>query len=204
MFWKKKDQQPMLPVSSAYLAAGAPHRVEENALERGRTQAKVFVEESRARFLTAGNKIASFGETGYWWYGYFISSMSVTMAGSLLLSNRFAYVGRYSGWIALLGGYAGATSLMYIHKMFLLRDYRIMLEKEIQDAHRLDEETMSVHSEYRLLIRQLEGVLKSLTRDPKDMMAPQQQEEESAHEIAARFAKKMNWNLDKMGKQSAN
>lgn len=200
MFWKKSEQPPRntLPLNNAF-SFNATQKAKESPVDNAeqlRMKAKVFVEESRSRVMTEGKKITDFTD-GYWFYGYFLGSMSITMIGAMALGGRVPFVSRYAAWISLAGGYGGASGCMFFHKVHLLRQFRKSVDKEIEMAKKLDDESGNSLGEYQLEIKRLETVLKSLTAGRNEV---QHVEEESAEDLAARYAKQMKWDFKHMEK----
>lgn len=205
MFSKSKDTLPAstyAPISTFNFTAGkdAPKKATPEELrERMILKAKVFVEESRGRLFTEQKKIQDFASSNYWFYGYFIGSLSATMMGSMALSSRVPFISRYLAFASLAGGYFGATCCMGIHQIVLSRHFVKAIQQEIDVAKKLDEETGHTLGEYEGEVRRLEGFLDSLRSRHSGpntaAMGGANHENETAEELAARYAKNRNWNF---------
>lgn len=215
MFSKNKDSLPVsnyVPINSFNFAASkdASKKVSpEEIRERMIMKAKVFVEESRSRQYMEQKKIQDFASSNYWFYGYFLGSLSVTMLGSMALSSRVPFISRYVAFVSLAGGYFGATCCMGVHQMVLSQKFVKTIQGEIEAAKKLDEETGHTLGEYQGEVKRLEALLESLrSRHFSPSGAPAigsgNREEETAEELAKRYGKSRNWNFNNNEKKAIN
>lgn len=196
MFWKSKDNTPPLkPMGfEGAFGAGNNHERKVDQREQDSIKAKVFVSESRNRVQKEMLKAKALAE-GYYFYGYFLSSMTATMLGSMALGSRIPFLSRYIGFISFAGGYGGAQACMTVHQFFLVQNCRKVIDAEVAMAEKLDKETGYVFSEYQTEKRRLESLLAYKT---SPMAEPQLEVESTPEELAERYAKKMNWDTEKL------
>eukprot|EP00796_Vickermania_ingenoplastis_P008706 gene8706-6122_t len=201
MFGRKNEAKSTLPVHPTFAFQDQPAKP-VNVQEQEKMKAKVFVEESRSRIINSQKTIQDF-QNSYWFYGYFLSTMSATMLCTMALGSRIPFMQRYAGWISLLGGYGGATGCTFVHRRYLTNQLKQVVEHEITTAKRLDEASGHSLGEYSLEIRRLENIMTAMAaRGNQEGQSQAQVEEESAEEIAARYAKKMNWNVKNPAQQN--
>lgn len=203
MFFQKKESKPAhayLPLSS--LNFGASQEVSKKSSfadekERMLVKAKVFVEESRSREFNARKKIIDFSSNNYWFYGYFLGSLTATMMGSLALSSRIPFISRYLAFVSLAGGYFGACGCQSIHMIYLGSHLKKTVQQEIDLAKKLDDETGHVVGDYQEEVRRLEGMLSAFRSRgalaPSGAAGEEVRGDDSAEELAARYALAKNW-----------
>lgn len=187
--FKNNDKRGASPFLYGMGGAGANKATKADAGEQAQAKAKLFAEESTGRTRIGLRKIEALSE-GYWFYGYFMGCMSVTMLGTLAVGSRVPFLSKYAGWVSLLGGYGGGSLAMQIHRMVLTRDFCKLLDRELATAHQLDDDTGNIYGEYAQQIRMLETTKNSLMGVTEGHGLSTH---ESAEDLAARYAKKMNW-----------
>ncbi|EPY30466.1 hypothetical protein STCU_04052 [Strigomonas culicis] len=107
--------------------------------ERSVAMAHVFEEDSQHHIEKEMEKYNAVAQSTYWFYGYGVSCMLGTLAGSLALGNRIPLMRSYAGWIAMAGGYFGGKACVGTHTSYLLTGVVQQIDKEIVEAQRLDE-----------------------------------------------------------------
>lgn len=210
MFFPKKESKPANTLNSfSSLSFGASQDASKkpsfaDEKERMLMKAKVFVEESRSRVFNARKTITDFSSSNYWFYGYFLGSLTATMMGSLALSSRIPFISRYLAFVSLAGGYFGACGCQTIHMMYLGSNFKKTIQQEIDLAKKLDTETGQVVGDYQEEARRLEGMLTALRSRgaiaPSGEAGEEMREDDSAEELAARYAKARNWKFQNVGK----
>ncbi|KPI87693.1 hypothetical protein ABL78_3231 [Leptomonas seymouri] len=126
--------------------------------EQALVTANVFVEDSRARVSKSLEAYSTVANSNYWFYGYFGGNMIITMAACLALGNRWAFFRRYSGWIALAGGYFGGKACLDTHSSVLLGSVVKQLDHEMEEAMRMDEQTNRILPDYMREVDRLKNL----------------------------------------------
>jgi cysteinyl-tRNA synthetase len=117
--------------------------------------ANVFIQDQKQKIRKPLDQYHYVANNQYWSYGYMGGTMLAGMALCLTAGNRVPFLRNYASWISLAVGYFGGRQLHQLHNSFNCMRVVKVIDENIAELQRMDEETKGSIPDYAREVQSL-------------------------------------------------